>query len=97
MSAPVFNNRPTSTLPELQRAVFEFSSNVTRVAGGVVISGVSVGTSDTKVAHGLGAVPAAVLVMPRADARVWESATATTTQVTLRASAAVTCTVLVIP
>lgn len=97
MPAPSFPDRPTSTLPELQRAVAEFAMNVTRVAGATVITGISVGTSDTKVAHGLGAVPAGVFVMPKADARVWQPAAATSSQVTLRASAAVTCDLLVVP
>ena len=82
--------------PDVQRANDALASRVDDIAASPIVPGVlredvAVGTSDTQVAHGLGRMPRGwFLVSPAADARVWQTADASATLLTLRASAAVT-------
>jgi len=91
-----FPDMPASTLPQLQRDVLTLFYQLGPLAAGRLITEQTIGTTDTHIAHGLGAVPQAVFVMPRADARVWRVSVGQAL-VTLRASAAVVCDLLVVP
>lgn len=59
-----FPDRPTTTVPELQRDVLELVHQLKDGASAVVITDVAVGTTSTRVAHGQRSVPKAVLVCP---------------------------------
>lgn len=55
----------------------------------------TIGATQTTVAHGLGYTPTTVNVMPSADARVWQSAVADSTNVYLTASTSASCAISV--
>jgi len=64
-------------------------SVITGTELGVLIA--TVGVTNTVIAHGLGYIPNNISITPFADARVWISASATTTNINLTASASVLC------
>jgi len=91
--ADVFvNTLPPRDLLSLQRDLLDLVDQLNTELNTrfVVLDGVAVGTSQTPVAHGLGAVPTFVTVRKFADARVWESQAADANLLYLRASVAVT-------
>ncbi len=59
-----FPDRPATTLPELQRNVLELVQQLKDGATAVLIVGVAIGTSSTRIAHGQGSVPKGVMVCP---------------------------------
>lgn len=79
----------------LNRVQDNISKVINPIASNPLIDGVllsfSITTTATKYPHGLGRKPLGwILVAPQADARVWQTASDSTT-LTLMASAAVTC------
>jgi hypothetical protein len=59
-----FPDRPATTLPDLQRNVLELVQQLKDGATAVLITGVLVGTTETRISHGQMGVPKAVLVCP---------------------------------
>jgi len=92
-------NRPTTTLPELQRDVIAVVGALGPAAEAKQILGVSVATSETPVAHGLRGVPSAFYVQQLASGGpVYRSSNSDSRFIYLRsASGTVACDVLVIP
>lgn len=96
MAAPRLLDRPQTTVYELQRDVRDTFRALGVVATGLLVRDVSVGTSDTPLAHGLRSAPAAVFAMPHSDARVWR-VSVDSSVVVLRASSAAVCDVMIVP
>lgn len=68
------------------------------LGGAVFLSDKTIGTSTTRIPHGQKGVPRAWFpVSLEGDARVWQTSAPDTTYLYLRASASVTCIVVVIP
>lgn len=66
-----FPQTPNGTLGELWRAVLRL---LPQLAGALVINrGVTIGTSETPVAHGLRSAPTSAMVVPQADCRWWQT------------------------
>lgn len=82
--------------PSLDRVLFSHAQALHEVQKTALLDGhqlddVDVATSATEIKHLLGRKPKGFVVVDKdADARVWRSATSTSTLLTLRASAAVT-------
>jgi hypothetical protein len=89
-------DRPTTTLPDLQRDVVDVVQQFGPAADAVLIRDVAVGTAETPIAHGRGTTPVGVFVMPQSDARVWRSSPSDLDRVFLTASASVIVDVLVL-
>lgn len=82
-----FPDNPTSTVEELR---LDLKNNLFPHIPVRPITA-TIGTTETRVAHGLGSVPTGVRWFPRADARVWRSKAPNSTHVFLTASTSVVC------
>lgn len=91
-----FPNRPTKDVGDVQRDIVLLVEQLNR-ASGVVLHDQVIAVTETPIAHGLKAKPGFVRVLPKADARVWESKAPDAMRIYLKASASVTCDVEVIP
>ena len=66
-----FPTTPNGTLGELWRAVLRL---LPQVGGKVVVNrGVSIGTDETPVAHGLRSTPVGAVLVPKSDCRWWQT------------------------
>jgi hypothetical protein len=76
--------------------VFQINlSGIMKTGGFKVLSNVSVGTTQTAIAHGLGYTPSKVIILPRTNAVIWQSAVPDSTNIYLTASVAATCDIYV--
>lgn len=90
---PYLPGAPADTVQ--QRAVEAFES-LGELAGGRYLGQFAVGTTETRIPHGLGSAPFMPLAVPMADARVWAPRVPDATYLFLQASAAVTCLVVAV-
>lgn len=87
---------PGASPDVVQRRAVEAFASLGELAGGRFLGEFDVGTTETRVPHGLGAAPFMPIAVPMADARVWVPRAPDSTYLYLQASAAVACLVSVI-
>ena len=88
-----FPDRPLGTLADLWNAVTDLLPQLERR----VVRGVTVGTVETPVAHGLKFAPQMGIPVPQADARVWRTRNPDARFCYFAASAEVICNVEIVP
>lgn len=90
-------DRPLGSVEDLQWYVQDLVQALGAGAQGKLILGVSVGTSETPIAHGHETTPQAVFVLPQSSSVVFRSRAPDAQRVYLQASVATTVDLLVIP
>lgn len=100
-AGPRFEERPTTSLPELQRATAEYTRRVKQAAMGYVLKDVTIAAGNNAVAHGLGAVPSTFFVMLHTGGSSFQppsrSAVSTALQIFFYSDVPGSCDILVIP
>jgi hypothetical protein len=91
LSFPV---KPDVTLPMLAQSCIDLVPQLQRKIS--VAQSVTIGTTETAVAHGLGAVPLTAMVLPHSNVAYWRSKAPDSRFVYLIAASSVVCDVAVI-
>jgi hypothetical protein len=95
MARPGFVVIAATDATTLQEEVRKLALQLGEICLGRVLEGVTVGSTQTTIPHGLGRMPISCLALPRADARVWRPTKPDGTNIYLQANTSVVCDVWV--